>query len=100
MDGHAVLVGRERLLATGRSRCPQELARAKAAAEAARPYGGRRRLGRRGARPCSSSPTPSSRPARRPSRELRALGLQPVLLTGDNAAVAAAVAAQVGIDDE
>ncbi|CAN5506990.1 heavy metal translocating P-type ATPase [soil metagenome] len=32
--------------------------------------------------------------------ELRALGLTPVLLTGDNAAVAAAVAAQVGISAE
>ncbi|WP_328481747.1 heavy metal translocating P-type ATPase [Streptomyces sp. NBC_00377] len=31
-------------------------------------------------------------------RELRALGLTPVLLTGDNQAVAAAVAAEVGID--
>ena len=32
--------------------------------------------------------------------ELRALGLRPVLLTGDNAATAAAVAAEVGIDRE
>ncbi|MFD9699411.1 heavy metal translocating P-type ATPase [Lentzea sp. NPDC059081] len=32
-------------------------------------------------------------------RSLRALGLHPVLLTGDNAAVAAAVAAEVGIDE-
>jgi Cu+-exporting ATPase len=32
-------------------------------------------------------------------RELRDLGLTPVLLTGDNAATAAAVAAQVGIDE-
>ncbi|MBD0738474.1 hypothetical protein BGM09_34650 [Streptomyces sp. CBMA29] len=31
-------------------------------------------------------------------RRLRALGLRPMLLTGDNAAVAAAVAAEVGID--
>jgi Cu+-exporting ATPase len=31
--------------------------------------------------------------------ELRALGLHPVLLTGDNAAAARAVAAEVGIDD-
>jgi Cu+-exporting ATPase len=31
-------------------------------------------------------------------RRLRALGLRPVLLTGDNAAVAGTVAAQVGID--
>ena len=32
-------------------------------------------------------------------RQLRALGLRPVLLTGDNRAVARAVARQVGIDD-
>jgi Cu+-exporting ATPase len=32
-------------------------------------------------------------------RSLRALGLRPVLLTGDNAEVAAAVAAEVGIDE-
>jgi Cu+-exporting ATPase len=32
-------------------------------------------------------------------RELRALGLTPVLLTGDNETVARAVAAEVGIDD-
>jgi Cu+-exporting ATPase len=32
-------------------------------------------------------------------RELRALGLRPVLLTGDNAAVASAVAREVGIDE-
>jgi Cu+-exporting ATPase len=32
-------------------------------------------------------------------RELRALGLRPVLLTGDHAAVARAVAAEVGIDE-
>ncbi len=32
-------------------------------------------------------------------RALRALGLRPVLLTGDNAHTAAAVASEVGIDD-
>ncbi|MFD4643108.1 heavy metal translocating P-type ATPase [Lentzea sp. NPDC058436] len=32
-------------------------------------------------------------------RELKELGLHPILLTGDNASVAAAVAAEVGIDD-
>jgi Cu+-exporting ATPase len=31
--------------------------------------------------------------------QLRALGLTPILLTGDNSAVARAVAAEVGIDD-
>ena len=59
----------------------------------------RRRLGRRRRAACSSSPTRSSRPAPRRSRELRGLGLRPVLLTGDNAARRAAVAAEVGIDE-
>ena len=36
---------------------------------------------------------------RRRSRSCAALGLHPVLLTGDNAAAARAVAAEVGIDD-
>ena len=40
------------------------------------------------ARPCSSSPTPSSRPPPRRSRQLRDLGLTPMLLTGDNEAAA------------
>ena len=48
---------------------------------------------------CSSSPTPSSRPRPRRSRSLQALGLRPVLLTGDNEATARAVAAEVGIDE-
>ena len=48
---------------------------------------------------CSSSPTPSSRPRPRRSRRLKALGLRPVLLTGDNEATARAVAAEVGIDE-
>ena len=38
-------------------------------------------------------------PARRSPAGLRSLGLHPVLLTGDNAAAAHAVAAAVGIDD-
>jgi Cu+-exporting ATPase len=37
--------------------------------------------------------------SRRAVAELRRLGLSPVLLTGDNATVAAAVAAEVGIDE-
>ena len=46
---------------TGRCRCPPALEAARAAAEAAGPHRRRRRLGRRGPRACSSSPTPSSR---------------------------------------
>ena len=43
-------------------------------------------------------PTPFGRPRRRRSSRLRALGLEPVLLTGDHEAVARAVAGQVGLD--
>ena len=96
VDGHVVLVGRERLL---RDRCqelPVELARAKAAAEArggtavAVGWDGRARA----VLVVSDAVRPTSAEA---VRRLRALGLRPVLLTGDNAAVAHSVAAQVGI---
>ena len=46
---------------------------------------------------CSSWPTRSSRPAAKRS-PARALGLTPVLLTGDNETVAEQIAAEVGID--
>ena len=63
------------------------------------PHRRRRRVGRAGARRCWWWPTPSRPPAPRRSRRLRDLGLRPVLLTGDNAATARAVAAEVGIDE-
>jgi Cu+-exporting ATPase len=44
----------------------------------------------------SDSPKPGSAAA---IAELKALGLRPILLTGDNAATATAVAAEVGIDE-
>jgi Cu+-exporting ATPase len=44
----------------------------------------------------TDAPKPSSALA---VAELKALGLRPVLLTGDNAVTAAAVAAEVGVDD-
>ena len=47
---------------------------------------------------CSSCPTSSSPPRARAVAALRDLGLRPVLLTGDNAAAASTVAAEVGID--
>ena len=79
--------------------------------------GPRRARGCRGARPssaapppswspgtgwpaaCSPSPTRSRTPRPRRSRELRSLGLHPILLTGDNEAAAREVAGQVGIDE-
>ena len=91
VEGHAVVVGRQ-------AEVPVELAEAKAAAE---------RDGRtavvvswdgdgRGLLLVADAVKPTSAQA---VAELRALGLHPVLLTGDNAAAARAVAGEVGIDD-
>ena len=63
VDGHGVMVGRPALLADWAMRLARRARGApRRAAEAAGPHRGRRRLGRRGARACSSSPTRSSRP--------------------------------------
>ncbi|ONK12921.1 heavy metal translocating P-type ATPase [Streptomyces sp. MP131-18] len=96
--GHAVLVGRERLLADWAIPLPAPLAEARAAAEAA----GRTAIavawdGRaRGVLEVADAVKDTSAEA---IRRLRALGLTPVLLTGDNETVARAVAAEVGIDE-
>ncbi|MGW7574287.1 heavy metal translocating P-type ATPase [Streptomyces sp. NPDC054765] len=98
VEGHAVLVGREQLLHQWSQFLPPELAAAKAAAEAA----GRTAVtvgwdgAARAVLVVSDAVKPTSAEA---VRRLRALGLTPVLLTGDNQAVAAAVAAEVGIDE-
>ncbi|MCE4942310.1 heavy metal translocating P-type ATPase [Streptomyces albulus] len=97
VDGHAVLVGREQLLAEWALPLPEELARAKAAAEA----NGRTAIAvawdgaARAVLEVADAVKDSSPEA---IRRLRALGLTPVLLTGDNVAVARSVAAEVGID--
>jgi Cu+-exporting ATPase len=97
VDGHAVLVGREQLLHSVGALLPPELTEAKAAAEAqggtavAVAWDGRARA----VLVVADAVKPTSAEA---VRRLRALGLRPVLLTGDNAAVARTVAAQVGID--
>ena len=112
VDGHAVIAGRAELLRDWGLAVPDagaggtgelaagtgELARAKAEAE---------RQGRtpvlagwdglvRGVFVVADQPKPTSAAA---IRGLRALGLRPVLLTGDNATTARVVAAQVGIDE-
>jgi Cu+-exporting ATPase len=98
VDGHAVVVGREKLLAEWAQHLPPELAAAKTGAEAA----GRTAIavgwdGRaRAVLAVADAVKPTSAEA---IRELRALGLTPVLLTGDNETVARAVAAEVGIDE-
>ena len=98
IDGHAVIAGRLALLADWSIPVPAELAAAVASAEAA----GRTAIvaGWDGTATVvfavGDSPKPTSAAA---VAQLRALGLQPVLLTGDNQATARAVAVQVGIDE-
>ncbi|MDT0307127.1 heavy metal translocating P-type ATPase [Streptomyces sp. DSM 44917] len=99
VEGHAVLVGRERLLADWALELPEELAAAKAAAEEA----GRTAVavawdGR--ARAVLEVADAVKETSAEAIRRLRDLGLTPILLTGDNAAVARAVAAEAGIDPE
>ncbi|WP_431782537.1 heavy metal translocating P-type ATPase [Streptomyces chumphonensis] len=98
VEGHAVLVGREKLLAAWSLHLPEALAEAKAEAEA----GGRTVIAVawdgevRALLEVADAVKPTSAEA---VRRLRGLGLTPVLLTGDNTAVARAVAAEVGIDE-
>ncbi|MFD9062806.1 HAD-IC family P-type ATPase, partial [Kitasatospora purpeofusca] len=96
VDGHAVVAGREALLAEWAQHLPAGLAEAKRAAEAA----GRTAVavGWDGAARAVLEVADAVRPtSARAVAELRALGLRPVLLTGDNRTVAEAVAAEVGI---
>ena len=98
VDGHAVLVGRTRLLKQWSQQLPQRLEQAKADAE---------RQGRtavavgwdgqaRGVLVVADAVKATSAEA---IAQFRELGLTPILLTGDNTAVARAVAAEVGIDE-
>ncbi|MFE9692608.1 heavy metal translocating P-type ATPase [Micromonospora sp. NPDC005806] len=97
VDGREVIVGRLRLLREQGLDVPEEVGRAATDAEAA----GRTAVlagwdGRaRGVLAVADVVKPTSRAA---VARLRELGLTPVLLTGDNATVARAVAAEVGID--
>jgi Cu+-exporting ATPase len=98
VDDREVLLGRSRLLRERGLDVPEDLVRAANEAEAA----GRTAVlvgwaGRaRGMLAVADQVKPTSREA---VRRLRALGLTPVLLTGDNTTVARAVAAEVGIDE-
>ncbi|MFD0056195.1 heavy metal translocating P-type ATPase [Streptomyces sp. NPDC127168] len=97
VDGHAVLVGRERLLTEWAMALPADLARAKGEAESS----GRTAVvvawdgEARAVLEVADAVKETSAEA---IGRLRALGLTPVLLTGDNRAVAASVAREVGID--
>ncbi|GAA2208421.1 hypothetical protein GCM10009850_038790 [Nonomuraea monospora] len=98
VDGHAVLVGRPRLLAEWSQHLPAELEQALTAAQeqgrtaVAVGWDGKARA----VLVVADVVKPTSREA---IERLRALGLAPVLLTGDNQAVAETVAKEVGIDE-
>jgi Cu+-exporting ATPase len=97
VDGHAVLAGRQALLEQWSQPLPPDLAATKADEEAK----GRTAIAvawdgeARAVLVVADTVKPTSAQA---ITQLRALGLTPVLLTGDNTAVARNVAAQVGID--
>ncbi|TFV91122.1 heavy metal translocating P-type ATPase [Blastococcus sp. CT_GayMR16] len=97
VEGHSVVVGRSRLLAEWAQHLPADLEAAKASAEA----DGRTAVvvgwdgAARGVLVVADAVKDTSAEA---VRQLRDLGLTPVLLTGDNETVARSVASQVGID--
>ena len=97
VDGHAVLVGRPQLLEEWSQHLPADLETARAAAQQA--GGTAVAVGwdgaARGIVVVADEPKPTSEQA---IAGLRGLGLRPILLTGDNATVARAVAEKVGID--
>ncbi|MEU7723378.1 heavy metal translocating P-type ATPase [Streptomyces tibetensis] len=98
VEGHAVLVGRQRLPADWSMELPVDLARARAAAEDS----GRTAVtvawdgDARAVLEVADAVRDTSAEA---VGRLRALGLTPILLTGDNEAVARSVAREVGIDE-
>lgn len=98
VDGHSVVVGREALLADWSLSLSPAVAAAKTRAEGegktvvAAGWDG----SARGILIVADTVKPTSAEA---VRGLRALGLKPILLTGDNEAAARHVAAEVGIDE-
>ncbi|WDZ86502.1 heavy metal translocating P-type ATPase [Micromonospora cathayae] len=98
VEGRELVVGRVRLLRERGLDVPEEVERAVTTAQAegrtavVAGWAGRAR----GALVVADVVKPTSRTA---IDQLRALGLTPVLLTGDNAAAARTVAAEVGVDE-
>ncbi|MGV2982132.1 heavy metal translocating P-type ATPase [Microbacterium sp. AGC85] len=98
VDGHSVIVGRESLLADWGVALSPAVAEAKAAAEndgqtvVAVAWDG----AARGILIVADTVKPTSAEA---IAQLKKLGLHPILLTGDNEAVARRIAAEVGIDE-
>jgi len=98
LAGHAVVVGRPALLSERGMPLGPDLEAARVAAEAEGQTAIAVGLDGRAAAVFALADTVKSTSAEAVSA-LRGLGLRPVLLTGDNAATARAVAAQVGIDE-
>jgi Cu+-exporting ATPase len=98
VEGHGVQVGRPSLMADWGVRVPADLEAAKRAAEAQ----GRTAVVAawdgevRAVLVVADTVKPTSAEA---VRRLKALGLRPVLLTGDNETTARAVAAEIGVDE-
>ncbi len=98
VDGHEVVVGREKLLAERGMKIPPELADPGQAWE--RSGCTTVLIGWDGLVHGAVAVTDTVKPSAAAAiAELRGLGLHPVLLTGDNEATARAVAAATGIDD-
>ncbi|WP_433626495.1 heavy metal translocating P-type ATPase [Nocardia sp. CA-120079] len=97
VDGHAVIVGRARLLTDWSQQLDADLEQAMHTAET----DGRTAVAvgwdgkARGVLVVADAVKPTSAEA---ISQLKALGLTPIMLTGDNTAAAKAIAAQVGID--
>ena len=98
VEGRAVLVGRAALLREWGVAVPDDLLAAQASAEAAGRTGVLVALDgiAAGLIVVADTPKPDARQA---VADLRTLGLTPILLTGDNAGAAQAVAREVGIDE-
>jgi Cu+-exporting ATPase len=98
VDGKAVVIGRERLLADWAVQLPEDLGAAMRHAEregrtaVAVAWDGRARA----VLVVADTVRPTSAEA---IAQLRQLGVTPIMLTGDNAAAAATIARQVGVDD-
>jgi P-type Cu+ transporter len=98
VDGHAVIVGRRRLLDDWAERLPDNLIQSMRDAESEGKtaivvgWDGKARA----VLVVADAVKPTSAEA---IRQMRALGLTPIMLTGDNEAAARTIAGQVGIDD-
>jgi P-type Cu+ transporter len=98
VDGHAVIVGRQRFLEDWSQRLPDNLIQSMRDAESEGKtaivvgWDGKARA----VLVVADAVKPTSAEA---IRQMRALGLTPIMLTGDNEAAARTIAGQVGIDD-